>query len=74
MSDFTIQKDEQRSNNILKDEQRTNNILIDKNNEKWSKSGIDTAGWWSLKYLWSYPTKEEAYNHIEKDLEKRGAI
>ena len=45
-----------------------------KKNENWSKSGIDTAGWWSLKYLWSYPTKEEAYNHIKKDLKKWGVI
>ena len=43
-------------------------------NENWSISGIDTAGWWSLKYLWSYPTKEEAYNHIKEDLKKWGVI
>ena len=39
-----------------------------------TKSGIDTPSWWSLKYLWSYPTKEEAYNHIKKDLKKWGVI
>ncbi len=64
MSDFTIQK----MNNEIKD------ILMTQNNENWSKSGIDTAGWWSLKYLWSYQTKEEAYNHIKKDLKKWGVI
>ena len=42
--------------------------------KNWGKSGVDTAGWWSLKYLWSYPTKEEAYNHIKKDLKKWGLI
>ena len=29
--------------------------------------------WWSLKYQWSYPTKEEAHNHIKKDL-KNGVL
>jgi hypothetical protein len=61
MSDFTIYKHEQRR-------QRYKN-----SNENWSKSSIDTAGWWSLEYLWSYPTKEEAYNHLKK-LKKWGVI
>ncbi len=65
MSDFTIHKDEQR---------RQRYINRHKNNENWSKSNIDTAGWWSFKYLWSYPTKEEAYNHTKKDLKKWGVI
>ena len=60
-SDFTIHKDEARKQRY---------INRHKNNEVWSKSGIDSAGWWSLKYLWSYPTKEEAYNNIKKDLKK----
>ena len=64
-SDFTIHKDEARKQRYLNRH---------KNNEVWSKSGIDTPGWWSFKYLWSYPTKEEAYNHIKKDLKKWGVI
>ena len=64
MSDFTIHKDGQRRQRYIKRH----------SNENWSKSGIDTAGWWSLKYLWSYPTKKEAYNHIKKDLKKWGVI
>ncbi len=32
------------------------------------KIGQNQAGWWRLKYLWSYPTKGEAYNYIKKDL------
>jgi hypothetical protein len=60
MSDFTIHKDEQRRERYINRHKNSNEI--------WSKSGIDAAGWWSLKYLWSYPTKEEAYNHIKKDL------
>ncbi len=59
-SDFTIHKDEERKLRYIKRH----------NNENWTKSGIDTAGWWSLKYLWSYPTKEEAYNNIKKDWKK----
>jgi hypothetical protein len=46
-----------------------------KNESKfWNKSGIDTASWWGLKYLWSYPTKEDAYNHIKRDLKTWGII
>ena len=63
-SDMSIHKDEQRKQRYIKRH----------TNENWSKSGIDTPGWWSLKYLWSYPTKEEAYNHIKKDLRKWGVI
>ena len=55
-SDFTIHKDEAR---------RQRYIERHKNRENWSKSGIDTAGWWSYWYLWSKPTKKEAYNYIK---------
>jgi hypothetical protein len=56
MSDFTIHKDEARKQRY---------INRHKNNENWTKSGIDTAGFWSFRYLWSYPTKQEAYKHIK---------
>ena len=55
-SDFTIHKDEAR---------RQRYIERHKNRENWTKSGIDTAGWWSYWYLWSKPTKKEAYNYIK---------
>ena len=55
-SDFTIHKDEDRKNRY---------ILRHEKNENWTKSGIDTAGWWSKWYLWSKPTKKEAYNYIK---------
>ena len=29
------------------------------------KSIIDTAGWWSKWYLWSYPTKKQSYDYIK---------
>ena len=64
-SDFTIHKDEARKQRY---------INRHKKNETWTKSGIDTPGWWSYKFLWSYPTKEEAYTHIKKDLKKGGMI
>jgi hypothetical protein len=66
-SDFTIHKDEARRQRYV--------ARHEKNESKyWNKSGIDTPSWWSLKYLWSYPTKEEAYNHIKKDLKKWGVV
>ena len=64
-SDFTQHKDEARKQRY---------INRHKKNENWTKSGIDTAGWWSFKYLWSYSTKEEAYKHIKQDLKKYGII
>lgn len=48
------------------DEKKKAYIARHKANENWTKSGIDTAGWWCYKYLWSYPTKEEAYEKIKK--------
>ena len=54
-SDFTIHKDEARRQRYKARHK----------NEDWTKSGIDTAGFWSFRYLWSYPTKQEAYKHIK---------
>ena len=65
MSDFTKHKDEARKQRYINRHRK---------NEDWSKSGVDTPGWWAYKFLWSYPTKEEAYNHIKKDLKKWGVI
>jgi hypothetical protein len=61
MSDFTIHKDEARKQRY---------INRHKNNENWTKSGIDTAGFWSFRFLWSYPTKQEAYKHIKAQFSK----
>lgn len=55
-SDYTIHKDDDRKKLY---EQRH------KKREDWTKSGIDTAGFWSYHYLWKYPTKTEAYKHIK---------
>ena len=36
------------------------------NNEDWSKSGIDTAGFWRRWYLWNLPTAKASYEDIKK--------
>ena len=64
-SDFTLHKNEARKQLY---------INRHKNNENWTKSGIDTAGFWAFRYLWSYPTKKEAYEYIKKDLKEWGYI
>ena len=56
-SDFTIHKDEARKQRY---------INRHKNNEVWSKSGIDTPGWWSRWILWHLPTIKESYNDIKR--------
>ena len=55
-SDFTIHKDESRKERY---------ITRHKNKENWTKSGIDTAGFWSRWYLWNKPTKQQSYNYIK---------
>ena len=42
--------------------------------EDWGKSGVNSKGYWAYKLLWLYPTKEEAYEKIKKDLLKWGYI
>ena len=56
-SDFTIHKDEARKQRY---------INRHKTNEVWSKSGIDTAGFWSRWILWHLPTIKESYQDIKK--------
>ncbi len=54
--DFTITKNE---------DQRQRYIARHKKNEDWTKSGIDTPGFWSRFYLWEKPTKKQAYENIK---------
>ena len=56
-SDFTIHKDEARKQRYLSRH---------KNNENWTKSGINTAGWWSRWILWHLPTISASYQDIKK--------
>ncbi len=58
-SDFTIHKDEQRKQRY---------INRHKNNENWSKSGIDTAGFWSRWLLWNENTIKDSYMDIKSRL------
>ncbi len=56
-SDFTKHKNEDRKNRY---------ILRHQNNEDWSKSGIDAAGFWSRWLLWNKPTIKENYEDIKR--------
>jgi hypothetical protein len=57
MSDFSIHKDEVR---------KLRYIMRHQKKENWTKSGIDTPGFWSRWYLWNKPTLEASYNDIKK--------
>jgi len=57
MSDFTIHKDEVRKLKYI-----TRHIK----RENWTKSGIDTPGFWSRWYLWNKPTLQASYDDIKK--------
>ena len=63
-SDFTIHKDEARKQRYINRHKNESKFWHDP----------DTASYWALKYLWSYPTKEEAYQHIKKELKRKGFI
>jgi hypothetical protein len=54
---FTIHGDEKRKTSYLKRHSK---------NENWTKSGIDTAGYWSRWLLWNEPTIDESIKDIEK--------
>ena len=56
-SDFTLHKNEQRKQLY---------INRHKNNENWTKSGINTAGFRSRWILWHLPTIKESYNDIKR--------
>ena len=56
-SDFPTHKDEARKQRY---------INRHKNNENWSKSGIDTAGFWSRWLLWNLPTIKSSYEYIKR--------
>ena len=43
-----------------------------KKKEDWNNP--NSAGYWSYKFLWLYPTKKEAYQHIKQELKKAGYV
>ena len=54
--DFTIHKDQSR---------KARYIARHKNKENWTKSGINTAGFWSRWLLWNQLTLKSSYNDIK---------
>ena len=56
-SDYTKHKDPERKKRY---------IARHKENEKWGKRGIDTAGFWSRWILWNIPTLKDSIKDIEK--------
>jgi hypothetical protein len=63
MSDYTIHKDDERKLRYIKRHQER---------ENWDD--FNTAGAWSKEFLWSYPTKKEAYEKIKEKLLKKKLI
>jgi len=57
MSDFTIHKDEERYKRY---------ITRHRSRENWTKSGIDSAGFWSRWILWNKPSLIESIKDTEK--------
>lgn len=55
-SDLTIHKDPSRQNNYISRHQAR---------ENWTKSGIDTAGFWARWLLWNLPSLEDSIKDIE---------
>ena len=56
-SDYTIHKDLAR---------KTSYIVRHQMNENWTKSGIDTAGYWARWLLWNQPTLEASIRDTER--------
>ena len=56
-SDFTQHKNEERKNRY---------ILRHEKNENWTKTGIDSAGFWSRWLLWNKPSIKSSYQDIKK--------
>jgi len=49
-----------------KDEERKLRYIKRHNNENWSKSGINSAGFWSKHLLWNLPSISASYQDIKK--------
>ncbi len=56
-SDFTQHKDEARKMRYINRHKKT---------ENWTKSGIDTAGFWSRWLLWNKTSIKTSYEDIKK--------
>lgn len=56
-SDYTIHKDPKRKERYIERH---------RGRENWTKSGIDTSGFWSRWLLWNLPTINSSYADIKK--------
>jgi len=56
-SDFTIHKDPDRKQRYINRHEK---------NENWTKSGINSAGFWSRWLLWNKPSIKASYEDITK--------
>ena len=59
-SDYTKHKDDKRKSNY---------ISRHKTNEDWTKSGINSAGFWSRHLTWNKPTINESIKDIGKNFD-----
>jgi hypothetical protein len=64
MMDYTLYNTEEGKK--VADKHKRLYLIRHKKREDWTKSGIDTAGFWSRWMLWNKPTLEESINHIIK--------
>ena len=55
--------DEERTQRYLKRHRKNENL-----------KEHDTAGYWSAKFLWFYPTYKEAYSQIKKEMKVLGFL
>ena len=67
---FGSSNHENYSSGHLDEERKQRYIVRHKKNEDWTKSGINTPGFWSYHYLWEFPTKKAAYENIKKKIYK----
>jgi hypothetical protein len=65
-SDYTKHKDAERKQRYVQRHGSSNASATTSRKEKWTKDGIDTAGFWSRWLLWNKPTLEESIRDIEK--------
>ena len=56
----------------LNERRRLNYISRHRKNEDWGDP--NTAGYWSMWFLWSEKSYEQAYKKIRKDLKEKGFI
>jgi hypothetical protein len=64
-SDYTKHKDSERKERYIA-RHGGNKSGTKSSKEDWTKSGLDTAGFWSRYLLWGEPTLQSSINAIEK--------